>query len=276
MRSKFSTPSNKGRRLLLGGIGLALTLLLLGDLPLVVVRATGTPVIMMTMADTANATTYATWNQPDYIAIANTLYVLAIVHSDAAGETTVPTIGDTTGLNWVQCGASVFFDTIASPSHGLHLFRAMKASGLGTGIITITFADASTGAAAMLVSVEGTDTTGTDGSGASVQCPTNVANATANPNLTFAAYGAADNMVLSFVGTDTQTAVAVTDWTEMIGTTDYAAPTTQLFIQYKVSTDTTSTSTLVASHWGANGLEIKTAAAGASTLRGLLLGVGPR
>jgi hypothetical protein len=208
------------------------------------------------VADTGNATTYASGT---FTPLPGKLYLLGVVHADAAPEATVPTIATTTGLAFVQVGSSIAFDTIASNIHRLTVFRAMKFSGLAAGTYTITLGDAGTGACGLLIELNEVIQTGSDGANAIIQSPTNVANASANPNVTLAAFGSANNATVLFVASDIQTAPTAEAggvWTELGTNPDFNTPATGLACFWRPSNDTSATSVLASSDWAAMAIEV--------------------
>jgi hypothetical protein len=215
-----------------------------------------TEIAAAVIASTANATTYAS---ASFTPVADRLYLLAVCHSDAAPETTVPTITTTTGLTFVQVGSSIAFDTIASNLHRITLFRAMKPSGLSAGTYTVTLADAGTGCAAILAEVTGINTTGTDGANAIGVVGTGAANGTANPFVSLAGLSQTYNGVFACVGSDIATAPTPESGYTALSDPDYATPTTGLFAEWKASnfggTDSPAC-TLAASDWGAIAVEL--------------------
>lgn len=199
------------------------------------------------IASTSNAATYVS---ASFTPVANRLYLLAIVHSDAAPETALTSVTTTTGLNFVSVG-SVAFDTIASNVHRLSLFRAMKASGLSAGTYTVTLADAGTGCAAVLTEVTGVVTTGTDGADAIANLLTARADASANPSvpLGIVTPARAFDGVFGCFGSSLQTApTAGTDYTGL-SHPDYATPASGLFAQYRLTSSDTAACTLASSAW---------------------------
>lgn len=211
-------------------------------------------------ASTANASTYV--SPSTFTPVADLLYLLAVCHSDAAPETTVPTVTTTTGLNFVQVGSSIAFDTIASNVHRVTLFRAMKSSGLVNGTYTVTLADAGTGCAAILLEVSGgAVTTGSDGADAVRNIVTNAADATADPNVTFGTFLQTYNAAVVCIATDSATQPTPdATWNELGAQIfkTYATPTTGLSTQNRWYTTGASTvgATLAASDWGAIGVEV--------------------
>lgn len=204
--------------------------------------------------DTSNLAAYTS---AAFTPLANTLYLLAVAHSDAASETTVPTIATTTGLNFVQVGSSIPFSTIAAPTQRLTLFRAMKASGLSNGTYTVNFTDAGTGCMAHLVSVTGALTTGTDGADAVANVSTNNNNASANPSITLGAFSHARNGVYACFGT-TSTAGLATAGAGFTKLDDsgYITPTSTLITEWSRMNDTTADLTLASSAWAGIAVEL--------------------
>lgn len=207
-----------------------------------------------TIGDTSNATSYTTGSFTPGV---NTLYLLAVVHSDAAPETTIPTITTTTGLTFVQVGSSVPFDTIASNVHRITLFRAMKASGLSAGTVTVNLADAGTGCAAQVIPVTGVVTTGTDGADAVRNIVTGSANANANPSITLGSFASSLNGVFACFGFDVQsTPTAGTGFSVAGGAMFYATPDTTVFTQWNWQNATTVDCALAAADWGGIACEL--------------------
>src|SRR4029077_20719137 len=97
--------------------------------------------------------------------VAGRLYALAI-HAKGTSPTPIPTISSSTGLNFVQV------NTVDLNNRSLTVFRAMKASGLSSGTITISWASAVDNITIHLVELNGVDTSGADGAGAIVQSNT--------------------------------------------------------------------------------------------------------
>jgi hypothetical protein len=213
-----------------------------------------TEITAAVIASTSNATTYAS---ASFTPVANRLYLLAVVHSDAAPEATVPTIATTTGLNFVQVGSSIAFDSIASNLHRITLFRAMKPSGLSAGTYTVTLADAGTGCAALLAEVTGVVTTGTDGADAIRNNVTRVFDATSNPSVIFGGYSQIFNGFFACFGSSLQTAPTPESGWTALSDPDYNTPPTGLYAQWRNSpTDTSSACTLASSAWAGIGVEL--------------------
>lgn len=218
----------------------------------------------VTLQDTSNVASYTTVGS--WTPVANRLYLLAVVHSDAAPEATVPTVSAGNGLNWVQVGSSTVFDTIVSNLHRLTLFRAMKASGLSLGGYTVNFSDASTGCAAFVIEFDGIDTTGTDGANAIRQPTSNNANATANPTVALAAFASGNNGTFACVGHDAGTAVAATGTLIPATPLTYNTPATRLAGLWDPSNISNPTFTLASCDWAMIALELVAAPVVAAAL----------
>lgn len=205
------------------------------------------------IASTSNATTYAS---ASFTPVVDRLYLLAVVHSDAAAETTVPTVATTTGLVFVQVGSSVAFNTIASNANRLTLFRAMKPSGLSSGTYTVTLGDAGTGCAAILAEVTGMNITGTDGANAVTNIVTNAADTGANPTVTLAAFQQSYNGVFACVGSSIATAPTAGSGFTGLSHPDYATPTSGAFAEWRATSDTSVDCALATSNWAAIAVEL--------------------
>lgn len=205
------------------------------------------------IASTSNVNTYAS---ASYTPVANRLYLLAVAHSDAAPETTVPTVTTTNGLAFVQVGSSMPFGTIASPGQRLTLFRAMKASGLSAGTHTVTLGDNGTGCAAILAEVTGVVTTGTDGADAVRNTSTNNADASANPSITMGSFADATNGTFACFAANTQTAPTEALGFAALSYQDYATPAVGIFAEWSIANKSTASCTLASSAWAGIAVEL--------------------
>lgn len=212
-----------------------------------------TEITAAVIASTANATTYAS---ASFTPVADRLYLLAVVHSDAAAEATVPTVATTTGLTFVQVGSSIAFNTIASNGNRLTLFRAMKPSGLSAGTYTVTLGDAGTGCAAILAEATGMATSGTDGADAVRNIVTNAADSGSGPNVTLAALAQAFNGVFACFGSSIATAPTPGTGYTGLSDPDYATPTSGAFAEWRAVGITTANCTLTTSNWAAIAVEL--------------------
>jgi hypothetical protein len=189
---------------------------------------------------------------------ANRLY-LAVVVSRAASSPNIPTVAGC-GLTWVQVATRVD----ATNFRRITVFRAMKASGLSSQVVTATISGSQTVALISVLELTGMDITGTDGSGAIV---------------TSAQNGSTTNAASGSIGmsawADAANGAAVTAWwhgnaevsTPDIGWTEVSdqagTSSTCLQTQFRVGQDTATAVTWAgsATTWGGIAVEIKYAAA---------------
>lgn len=230
---------------------------------------TGTiAVTELTAAAIASTTNAATYASASFTPVANRLYLLAVTHSDTAPEATVPTISTTTGLNFVQIGSSIAFNTIASNQHRLTVFRAMKASGLSAGTYTVTLADAGTGCAAILAEVTGVVTSGTDGANAVRNINQSAVDVTANPNVLFINWLESYNAAVAVFANSLGTTPTATSGYTALSNQSYGSPTTGLFAEWKSPPVVDGSSliqvTLASSSYAATSLELVAAYSSAS------------
>lgn len=201
--------------------------------------------------DTTNTDVYTSGS---WTPVSSRLYLLAVVHSDAAAEATEPTVTGSTGRTWTKIG-SVPFDTIASNLHRLTVFRSLD-SRTASETYTVTFADNSTGCLASLTEVSGIVTTGTNGANAVRNIVTNNGDATANPAITLGAFSSGDNGTWSCFGSDIATApTAGAGFTTLVAST-YSTPTTGLYTEWTHVNDTSVNCTLASSDWAGLALEL--------------------
>lgn len=202
--------------------------------------------------DTSNASTYVSGS---FTPVADRLYFLSVTHSDAAPETTVPTITTTTGLTFVEV-ATIVFDTIASNVHRLTLFRAMESSGLSAGTYTVNFADAATGCCALLSEVPDLVTTGADGADAVRNIISNNANASANPSITLGAFNDVRNGVFACFASDIATVPTAGAGFTGLGHATIGTPTKGVFAEFQAGNDTSVNCTLASSDWAGIAVEL--------------------
>lgn len=210
-----------------------------------------------------DATSYATASVSP---TANLLELLAVHNGDAATPPPTPTV---TGCNltWVQVATVLFGDDLAVHRR-LTLFRAMGASPT-TGALTIDFAGATeAGCAWSLDEFTNADTSGTNGSGAIVQSPTNksATSGVSSLTVTLSTYGDATNRGYSvFCHVTSEATTPRTNWTELADKSGLVSPNTGLETQWSnVAADeaTASASWATSSRCGGIAVEIKAAIAG--------------
>ena len=193
---------------------------------------------------------------------ANRLILVAVMNSDVA-PVTVPTLSGN-GLTYVQV-ATRDYDTDASPARVVTLFRAMGAAP-SAGAITIDFGGTNqNGCAWHVCEFDGVDTSGTNGSGAIVQAPTDFNDTTGtSSSVTLAAFGDATNNA-AFVAKMHNRAEAATEetgWTEL-SDVNYINPDVGSAVAWRLGEDLSATySWATTGRWGSIAAEIKAAAAG--------------
>jgi hypothetical protein len=235
------------------------------DAPWTSVPGTGV-LTAITGAAIASSTNSSSYTSASFTPVANRLYLLAVVHSDAAPEATVPTITTTTGLNFVQVGSSMAFDTVASNLHRITLFRAMKASGLSAGTYTVNLADAGTGCATALLEGTGYLTTGTDGADAVLNVTTRAVNASTFCTITsMGAFTQPYHTVVGVFGLDVATEPTPLNGMQTITSGTYATPTTLVYVAGRLSAAPTGTVVFAetvagAADWAGIAVELATTA----------------
>jgi hypothetical protein len=208
---------------------------------------------------TTNAVSYAT--SASYTPAPNALILACVINTKASTPDTPTFAGN--GLTWVQVVTGTAH-TIASPTMRMTIFRAMGSSPTA-GVGTASFSGITqTGGIVNIVEFSGTDTSGTNGSGAIVQAPAIAqANTTTNPSITLAALTGSANAVVGFAAHNNNStaygAVESVDWTE-INELAYNTPATGLVSIYRLATtDNTIVITGASSNWLCGGIEIKAA-----------------
>lgn len=135
---------------------------------------------------------------------ANRLYYLTIVQRRGDSVDPVEPTASSTGATWVSVN-SIVFDTTSASRRRVTVLRTMVASDQ-TGAITITHGSNVTDAVWILDEFTGIDTSGTNGSGATVQSATNKDEAGATSlTVTLAAFGSSNNATYGSFGWDGST-----------------------------------------------------------------------
>lgn len=234
--------------------------------------------ITATLLTSGNSAVGATsWPTASVTPTANALVIVAVAVRIATSPPTTPTLSGN-GLTYVQI-ADVRFDQIATPLHGLTLFRAMGAAPTA-GAITIDFAGVSHQSIAWdVIEFSGVNTGGTNGSAAVVQSATANVDGLLSITTPLAAFADSANNV-SFCAAAADNA---STWTPDTGFTELsddvsAVPRTSLETQWRIGQDLSIVATYtITGDAGAIAIEIAAAAvaAAANAGRGLtLLGVG--
>lgn len=194
---------------------------------------------------------------------ANALVLAAVANRDSGGTPGTITLSGN-GLTWVEI-ATKTYESIATPGTRVTLFRAMGASP-SAGAITITVTGASTNVDCLwgINQFTGTDTTGTNGSGAVVQSATNVTDSATSLSATLAALAdATNNAVFMAAGFGTQDVItAGTGYTKIADPGD-ATDGESLGTEFKLpGTTTPSISIAAACAIAVIAIEVKVAGAG--------------
>jgi len=140
----------------------------------------------------------SSYSFPSITAAANRLYVVFL--STSQGSVTAPSATRLSGagLSFTEIGAAG--GLLYSGSTGvrrIQAWRALVASGAGTGAIAISLNGTSTGMDAVLLEFAGVNTSGTNGSGALAQSTSKATSAT-SLTLSLAAFGTSSNRPVAF------------------------------------------------------------------------------
>lgn len=233
-------------------------------------RAAVSATNVVNFADVTNANNYTTGS---WTPVANRLYLCAVCTSGTLQ--TVSSFTEGTGLAWVQV------DTGVSNSERITVFRAMKPSGLGAGTTKANLSGTASRGQIVITEFQGTDTSGTDGSGAVVQSANNAitTNGTSLTVTLLSAIGGG-NATFGAIGNNLNSSTSITQgsgYTELSELTSGEAQAVET--QFKAAGTTTVDWTFTSSTACAVGVEIKAAAAGggvtlAQIERPLTRGVG--
>lgn len=190
---------------------------------------------------------------------ANNLILLTVVNRSGDSVNTKPTATGN-GLTWVEI-ASVNFDIVGTSRRTVTVFRAMGASP-SAGAITIDFAGVTqTDCLWSVDQFSGTDTSGTNGSGAIVQSAT-VIESDGSTLVTLAAFGSADNATFGAFGDSSALVMTVGSGFTQLGRKN-STNSAGIITEWRADNDTSVDATGSAVDAGGIGIEIKAAAAGA-------------
>jgi hypothetical protein len=132
-------------------------------------------------------------------AINNRLYVAFVSTSIGSGTSPAATSVSGAGLTFTEIGTAGGVLYSGSPGvRRIQAWRALVASGAATGPVAISLNGTSTGMDAVLLEFTGTNTSGTNGSGAVVQSATNKASTATALTVTLAAFGSSTNRPVAF------------------------------------------------------------------------------
>lgn len=204
-------------------------------------------------SSTTNATSYAT---ASITPTANSL-VIAVVYG-RRNPGLAPSGLSGNGLTWVQVA-----DTTSTALTFRHLtvFRAMGSSP-SSGAVTISYAGTMDNASWSIFEISGTDTSGTNGSGAIVQSGTNADPATGTSGtITLSAFGSTSNMAIgSFAHNANEVTTPGSGFTE-IDDIQIAENTSGNETEYKLNDNTVDASWATSIDFLAIAIEVKAATA---------------
>jgi hypothetical protein len=215
---------------------------------------------LSSFSSTTGATSYAP--SVNFTPTANALVLAYVVNTKASAPDT-PT-GSGCGLTWVQVD-TITFNTVGTATERLTVFRAQGASP-SAGVFTADFAAATqTGCIIKVVEVLNADATAANGANAIVQHPTNTADTTANPTVSYSATSiSGTNMFIFGYGdsvNSTTDSAPPTGWEE-VEELSYATPNAGFVLNYQLAptSGTSVACTATSRNWGGSVIEVKPAA----------------
>ena len=214
-------------------------------------------------------TDLASYTYPSATYTNGRLYVLFVHCSIATGPAPIASVTGG-GITWVEIGAAggVVYSGAPSSARRIQAFRGLVTSGATTGALTITMADAGSGATAtschaVVVEVTGMDATGTNGSGAIVQSNTGTdgaANALTG-TVSLSAFNNAANRPLAFFHHRAAEASTPEGGYSSLDDGTGAAPSSGTLVEWCSSSneDSPSATWATTSNWGGFAVELKIA-----------------
>lgn len=206
---------------------------------------------------------------------ANVLSLLSMT-IDKATTPDEPTSVTSTGATWVKITTETCC-TVASPTERTSLYRTMVGSNQ-TGAITIDFgANTETGFTYSVDQCTGTDTTGTDGSGAIVQSGVNASDSVTSGAplvISLSALSNASNALYGAFSRNANATITPGLSTELVDL-GHANPAARLETQWQIGAGTVSGAPASGTvNMGGIGIEIAVPAAAGATPQRTLMGVG--
>lgn len=213
--------------------------------------------VLTQSTSTANVTNYTT---ASVTPTADALVLLATVatrNSTVCSDNDIVTVTGN-GLTWVNVNRQCLSSAV-SPVQTVELWRTMGAAP-STGAITFDFsATTQLNAAWAIIECTGTDTTGTNGSGAIVQNAINLIEPGTSLTMTLGAFGGAGNATLGAFGLATNQAVTPgSGFTELAEQQNTEGTTLQ--VQWRNDNDTSVDASFSSIDAGGIAIEIKAAA----------------
>ncbi len=185
-------------------------------------------------ASTSNAATYDT---ASVALTAGKLYVIGVTHSDTAAEqeaTGIATVGGAEAFTMLTSGSQIF-DTLASNAHRLSVWSCVPSATV-TAAVRITLNDAGTGCAWVLLEVNDSIITGTDGANAFGTVNKSGVDANTQVSATPAALTNSRSLQIAFAAADNNLddTPSGTGWSALADET-YASPSTSLECAHNTS-----------------------------------------
>lgn len=212
--------------------------------------------ILTQSASTTNATNYTS------ASVTPTADALVLLATVATRNSTVCSDNDVTGvtgnsLTWANI-ARQCFSSAGAPVQTVELWRTMGASP-STGTVNFDFsATTQLNASWVIAECTGTDTSGTNGSGAIVQSATNLVEPGTSLTVTLGAFGSANNATFGVFGNSTNQAITPgTGFTELAEQQNSEGQTLQ--VQWRNDNDTSVDASWSSIDAGGIAIEIKAA-----------------
>lgn len=201
---------------------------------------------------------------------ANTLQLLTVASTTRiTTDPNQPTVTGN-GLTWVAIN-TVVFDNTSSSRRRITTFRAMGSSP-SSGTITIDFGgQTQTSGVWVLDELSGTDTSGTNGSGAVVQSAVNSepVNFVTSLTMTLGAFSSSDNATYGVYGNGNTNTITAGSGFAMVAHNNSPADGLGAWTEFRADNDTSVNFTFSSdTELGGIAIEIKAAAAGGSTYPG--------
>ncbi len=211
-----------------------------------------------------NPTNGTSFTSNAYLPVVNRLYLAWVCSTSSNANLDTPTLGTGNGLTWAQVGTTLQYNTQATPTQSLSLWRALKTSGsLTNNATTITFTKTQTSLVYTIEEYTNVDTSGTNGSGAVVQSNTNFndSNATTSLSVTLSALASSNNMTVGGFCNGINNTGSLSVGSGYTGDTadTQGSPNTTIKSEFKAAGSTTVNMTTTASYIGAIAAEIRNA-----------------
>ncbi len=219
--------------------------------------------VLTASSSTTNATSHTTASVTPG---ADRLILVATAQTRSAA--TACTDNDVTGitgngLTWVHINRQCFSDA-GSPTNTVELWRSMGSSPSSGAVVFDFSGTTQLNAAWAVIECTGTDTSGTNGSGAVVQSVINKAEPGTSLTATLGAFGSAGNATLGVFANSTNQAITEgSGFTEL--TEQQVSEGLTLQVEWKSTNDTSVDASFSSIDAGAVAIEIKASAAAADT-----------